>query len=174
MGNPNYTLEFRIAVVNYYLSGQGGMKKTAAHFGLHKSTVSHWVASWQLHGIDGITWKVASYTPDFKLNVLKTIQKEHLSFREAAVRFNISDNKVVKRWFDAYEAAGVTGLQKRKRHHVKKKDIPEPLTLPADSMLKLPEDLSYDELLAELRYRRAEVDYLKKLKALAQQKKKQK
>ena len=23
MGNPNYTLEFRIAVVNYYLSGQG-------------------------------------------------------------------------------------------------------------------------------------------------------
>ncbi|WP_434005870.1 IS3 family transposase, partial [Escherichia coli] len=125
-------------------------------------TVSHWVASWQLHGIDGITWKVASYLPDFKLNVVKTIQKEHLSFREAAVRFNISDNKVVKRWFDAYEAAGETGLQKRKRHNVKKKDIPEPLTLPPDSMLKLPEDLSYDELLAELRYRRAEVDYLKK------------
>ncbi|EEJ8659320.1 hypothetical protein NJ45_005085 [Salmonella enterica subsp. enterica] len=57
---------------------------------------------------------------------------------------------------------------------MKKKDIPEPLTLPPDRMLKLPEDLSYDELLAELRYRRAEVDYLKKLKALAQQKKKQK
>ncbi|HFS3072479.1 TPA: helix-turn-helix domain-containing protein, partial [Escherichia coli] len=55
MGNPNYTLEFRIAVVNYYLSGLGCMKKTAAHFGLHKFTVSHWVASWQLHGIDGIT-----------------------------------------------------------------------------------------------------------------------
>ncbi|HFF1967053.1 helix-turn-helix domain-containing protein [Escherichia coli] len=86
MGNPNYTQEFRIAVVNYYLSGQGGMKKTAAHFVLHKSTVSHWVASWELHGIDGITWKVASYTPDFKLNVVKTIQKEPLSFREAAVR----------------------------------------------------------------------------------------
>lgn len=123
MGKPHYTLEFRIAVVKYYLSGKGGMKRTAAHFGLHKSTVSHWVASWQLHGIDGITWKVAGYSPEFKLIVVKTLQKEHLSFREAAVRFNISDNKVVKRWFDAYEAVGKSGLQKRKRCCLKIKSI---------------------------------------------------
>ncbi|MFS3191817.1 helix-turn-helix domain-containing protein [Klebsiella pneumoniae] len=44
MGNPNYTLKFRIAVVNYYLSGQGGIKRTAAHFGLHNSTVR--AAAW--------------------------------------------------------------------------------------------------------------------------------
>lgn len=123
MGKPNYTLEFRIAVVKYYLSGQGGMTRTAAHFGLHKSTVIHWVASWKLHGIDGITRKVAGYSSEFKLNVVKTLQKEHISFREAAVRFNISDNKVIKRWFDAYEAAGKSGLQSRKRHHVKIKNI---------------------------------------------------
>ncbi|ECI3619834.1 helix-turn-helix domain-containing protein [Salmonella enterica] len=60
MGKPNYTLAFCIAVVKYYLSGQGGMTSTAAHFGLYKSTVSHWTASWPLHGIDGITWKVVS------------------------------------------------------------------------------------------------------------------
>lgn len=174
MGNPNYTLEFRIAVVKYYLSGQGGIKRAAAHFGLHNSTVSHWVASWQLHGIDGITWKVGGYTQAFKLNVVKTLQKEHLSFREAAVRFNVSDNKVVKRWFDAYEAAGEAGLQKRKRHHVKTKNIPVQATRPPVSAAKPAEELTHDELLAELRYLRAEVDYLKKLKALAQQKKKQK
>ncbi|WP_413247265.1 hypothetical protein [Salmonella enterica] len=49
-----------MAVVKYYLSGQGGMTSTTAHFGLHKSTVSHWSASWSLHGTDGITWKVVS------------------------------------------------------------------------------------------------------------------
>ena len=174
MGKPRYTPEFRIAVVKYYLSGQGGMKRTAAHFGLHNSTVSHWVASWQLHGMDGITRKVAGYTPEFKLNVLKTIEKEHLSFREAAVRFNISDNKVVKRWPDAYKAAGEAGVRKRKRRHVKKKDIPEQATRPPVSVTIPPEELSYDELLAELRYRRAEVDYLKKLKALPQHRKKRK
>ncbi|EDR6298789.1 hypothetical protein B5I52_004606 [Salmonella enterica subsp. enterica serovar Berkeley] len=36
------------------------MTSTTAHFGLHKSTVSHWSASWPLHGTDGITWKVVS------------------------------------------------------------------------------------------------------------------
>ncbi len=113
MGKPNYTLEFRITVVKYYHSGQGGMTRTAAHSGLHKSTVSHWVASWQLYGIDGITWKVVGYTPAFKLHVVKTLKKKHLSFREAAVRFNIPDNKVVKCWFDTYESAGETGLQTR-------------------------------------------------------------
>ncbi|POT24515.1 hypothetical protein C3433_24035 [Citrobacter freundii] len=45
MGKPNYTLEFRIAVVKYYLSGKGGATRIAAHFGFHKSTVSHWLAS---------------------------------------------------------------------------------------------------------------------------------
>nr|WP_223271367.1 helix-turn-helix domain-containing protein [Buttiauxella sp. B2] len=53
------------------------MTRTAAHFGIHKSTVSHWVASWQIHGIDGITWKIAGYSPAFKLEVVKTTQKEH-------------------------------------------------------------------------------------------------
>ncbi|EBM3802238.1 helix-turn-helix domain-containing protein [Salmonella enterica] len=52
MGKPTYTLAFRIAVVKYYLSAS-----TAAHFGFHNSTVSHWSAFWPLHGIDGITWK---------------------------------------------------------------------------------------------------------------------
>lgn len=70
MSNPHYTLEFRIAVVKNYLSGQGGMTRTAVHFGLRKSTVSHWIASWKLHGIDGITWKVTGYTPELKLNVV--------------------------------------------------------------------------------------------------------
>ena len=159
MGNPNYTMEFRIAVMKYYLSGQGGIKRTATHFGLHKSTVSHWAASWQLHGIDGITRKVAGYTSAFKLKVVKTLQKEHLSFREAAVRFNVSDNKVVKRWFASLmvmnEAAGESGLQKRKRHHVKTKNIPVLETHPPVSAAKPAEELTHDELLAELRYLRA-------------------
>jgi len=125
-----------------------------------------------MHGIDGITWKVSGYSPAFKLEVVRTIQKEHLSFREAAVRFNISDNKVVKRWMDLFESVGATGLQTRRYIKVKSEKIPEPTTRPPDSVSRPAEDLSHDELLAELRYLRAEVDYLKKLKALAQQKKK--
>ena len=77
---------------------------------------------------------------------MKTLQKEHLSFREAAVRFNVSDNKVVKRWSDAYDAAGEAGRQKRKRHLVKKKAMPEQATRPPVSVAKPAEELTHDEL----------------------------
>ena len=171
MGKPKHSLEFRIAVINYYLSGQGGTTRTAAHFSIHKSTVSHWVASWKMHGIDGITWKNERYSPEFKLNVVLALRNDSLSFREAAVRFNISDNKVVKRWLDIYETSGENGLSQKRQKSIntvkKTKQIPRS----PDTAAKSAEMLSHDELLAEVRYLRAEVDYLKKLKALAQQKK---
>lgn len=68
---------------------------------------------------------------------------------------------------DLFESIGATGLQTRRYIKVKPEKIPEPATRPPDSVSRPAEDLSHDELLAELRYLRAEVDYLKKLKALA-------
>ena len=75
---------------------------------------------------------------------------------------------------DMFESAGETGLQTRRHVKVKAEKIPEQTTRPPDCVSRAAEDFSHDELLAELRYLRAEGDYLKKLKALAQQKKKQK
>lgn len=89
MGKPNHFLEFRIAVINYYLSGLRGTTRTAAYFSIHKSTVSHWVASLKMNGIDGITWKNERYSPKFKLKVVLALRNDSLSFREAAIRFNI-------------------------------------------------------------------------------------
>lgn len=57
---------------------------------------------------------------------------------------------------------------------MKTKNIPVQATRPPVSAAKPAEQLTHDELQAGLRYLRAEVDYLKKLNALAQQKKKQK
>lgn len=47
MRKPNHPQEFRIAAVKYYLSVQEDTTRTAGHFGIHKYTVSHWVASWK-------------------------------------------------------------------------------------------------------------------------------
>lgn len=171
MAKAKYSLEFRVAVVEYYFSGKGGTTRTAAHFGIHKTTVSHWVASWQMHGIDGITWKIACYTPDFKVSVVKTVLREHLSCREAAVRFNVSDNKVVKRWLDIWKTAGEAGFQNRKRGYMKRVKQPHQTERYPEQPSRPDGELSPDEMMAELRYLRAEVDYLKKLKALAQKKK---
>ena len=38
------------------------------------------------------------YTPEFKKLVVKTMQKERISYRETARQFEISDNKRVAVW----------------------------------------------------------------------------
>lgn len=169
MGRAKYPLELRMAVVKHYLPSQDGTKRTANAFGVHKSEVSQWVAACQKHGIDGITWKNGRYSFEFRLHVVRVVQSEFLSLREAAVRFNISEHKVVGRWVKAYETSGDEGLRNlRKWAKISVKKASKKPTPPPGSSSKPAEELSHEELLAELRYLRAEVDYLKKLKALAQ------
>lgn len=175
MARAKFSLETRVAVVQHYLSGNGGgMRRTANFFGMHKSTVSQWVAAYQQHGIDGLTWKNDNHSFEFKLNVVRVIEQEGLSFREATTRFNISEKTVVSRWVKTYESSGEDGLRKLKRGKSKSvKKTNQTMTSPKFPPHP-PEERSQEELLAELRYLRAEVAYLKKLKALVQEEKKQK
>ncbi|WP_329911429.1 transposase, partial [Serratia quinivorans] len=91
MAKPKYSLETRLAVVSHYLSGKDGAQRTAARFGVERTSVRRWVRAWQLHGIDGITWKNDRHSPEFRLVVARTTLSEELSMREAAARFNISN-----------------------------------------------------------------------------------
>ncbi|EAA9727544.1 IS3 family transposase [Salmonella enterica subsp. enterica serovar Typhimurium] len=167
-----YSLEFRLNVVKFYLSGQGGMTVTSKHFNVHKSIVSQWVAAYQKHGVDGITWKNDNHDFDFKLAVVRIIMTEGLSSREAASRFNISDPSVVRRWLKTYEKSGEDGLRKLKRGNPSTK--PASIPGPPTTRTKPVETLSQDALLAEVRYLRAEVDYLKKPESLSSKREKTK
>ena len=55
------------------------------------------------------------YTPEFKVKVVETMQKEHLSYREAARQFEISDHNVVAKWERIYLEEGAEGLQIERR-----------------------------------------------------------
>ncbi|VEB06711.1 transposase [Klebsiella pneumoniae] len=109
------------------------------------------------------------YSDEFKLVVVRAVISDRLTMREAAARFNLSAEILVRRWLDVYNDAGAEGLLNmqcgRPGQMTKPKNIP-PLT---DKEL---EKLSPEELRAELRYLRAENAYLKKLKALVQSEKK--
>ena len=114
---PKYSLEFRHSVVKFYLEGNGA-RKTGKKFGVCRDTVSQWVASYEQHGIDGITWKSDNHTPEFKLSIVQLMFKEGLSVREITARFNISDKSVVRRWVRVYNTSGAEGLLKLKRGRV--------------------------------------------------------
>ncbi|WP_410315933.1 IS3 family transposase [Klebsiella pneumoniae] len=168
MAKPKYSPETKLAVVNHYLSGKDGEQSTADLFGIERTSVRRWVRAWQFHGAEGLTAKNNHYSDEFKLVVVRAVISDRLTMREAAARFNLSAEILVRRWLDVYNDAGAEGLLNmqcgRPGQMTKPKNIP-PLT---DKEL---EKLSPEELRAELRYLRAENAYLKKLKALVQSEK---
>ena len=95
------------------------------------------------------------YTPEFKKLVVETMEKEKLSYSEAARRFEISDHKRVAAWERIYLTEGPEGFAIERRGRGSKGRPPK----------QLPKEVEED-LLAEVQRLRAEVDYLKNLQAL--------
>ena len=91
------------------------------------------------------------YTPEFKKLVIETMQKEKLSYRETARRFEISDSKRIAAWERIYLEEGPEGFAIERRGR--------------GSKGRPPKDVEED-LLAEVQRLRAENDYLKNLQAL--------
>ncbi|MFP9462466.1 IS3 family transposase [Pectobacterium brasiliense] len=169
MAKPKYSLELRLAVVKHYLSSKDGTYCTAERFGVERTSVRRWVRAWQLHGIDGITWKNDRHSPAFRIAVVRTVLNEELSMREAAARFNISNETVVRHWVNVYKDAGEKGLLNIKPGW--SKGMPPPQKTPPLTDAAL-EKLSPEELRAELRYLRAENAYLKKPEGLSSKREK--
>ena len=91
------------------------------------------------------------YTPEFKKLVIETMQKDKLSYRETARRFEISDNKRIAAWERIYLEEGPEGFAIERRGRSSKGRPPKEVE---------------EDLLAEVQRLRAENDYLKNLQAL--------
>ena len=101
------------------------------------------------------------YTPEFKIKVVETMQKEKLGYCEAAQQFDISNHSMVARWERIYLEEGPEGLRIERRG---RKSTGRPPKLNK----KVEEDL-----IAEVQRLRAENDYLKKLNALVAERERQ-
>ena len=94
------------------------------------------------------------YTPEFKELVVETMQKEKLSYRETARRFDVSSDTRIRDWERIYLTEGPEGFAVERRGRGS-----------TGRPKKLPKDVEED-LLAEVQRLRAENDYLKNLQAL--------
>ena len=95
------------------------------------------------------------YTPEFKKHVIETMQEEKLSYRETARRFEVNDHHRIQDWERIYLDEGAEGFAVERRGRNSKGQLPK----------QMPPKVEED-LLAEVRRLRAEVDYLKNLQAL--------
>ena len=98
-----------------------------------------------------------TYSGEFKQEVVETMRRDHLSYRDAARQFGITGKDMVANWERIYLEEGVAGLSIKRRVL---KDSPKIGRKP-----KLDKKVEED-LIAENQRLRAEVDYLKKLNAL--------
>ena len=93
------------------------------------------------------------YTPEFKEEVIRTMQEEKLGYMETAERFGIR-HKRVQDWERIYLEEGPEGFRIERRGRSS-----------SGRPKKLPKEVEED-LLAEVQRLRAENDYLKNLQAL--------
>lgn len=163
-----YDEQFKLSVVQSYEPGRQGFKSVAQRYDLDYATVRRWVAAYQQHGVSGLRKKFSHYSAEFKLSVLRRMQHEELSARQALALFNIRGGTgVIADWQRRYHEQGLAGLQPNSRGRPKKMPAPES-PKPADP---LPDDKrSREDLMEEVQSLRAEVAYLKKLRALLQAK----
>ena len=91
MGNmKKYTIEFKLQMVNCYLSGEGGAKLLARRRAVLEVKICTWVSHYRLHGIEGLCVKHSSYNAQFKLQVLSYQDRKQLSSRNVAKLYVIS------------------------------------------------------------------------------------
>jgi transposase len=159
-----YDYAFKLACVELVLKKHYSKAFVSNLKGLNKSTIRKWVSFYQSYGKAGLlARKNNKYSIDFKLNVLKTIEKECLSLRETSLRFNIPDTAIVVKWKRNFANFGVDGLEP--------KPIGRPKSMSNFKRKKRKSDKPLtreEELLLENEALRCELEVLKKLQALIQ------
>ena len=151
-----YSNEFKIKVVNAYLSREGGAGTIAKKYKVARTCVQQWVVQYELNG--KFTEPTRHFSGDFKLKVLNYQQERHLSDQATALVFGITNSATICAWRKKYITGGTEALfqkQGRRSKMPKKSLIPN----------KPREEWTKDE---ELAYLRMENEYLKKLTALIQ------
>ncbi len=142
-----FSLEFKKVVSEKYLEGELSLKSVARMYGISPCTVRKWAYAYREHGISILTGKKGRYSAELKLTVVKEV---------------VDDCFSVCNWLEKYRKYGEDAFIRKN-----KKSIPVP-DKSAISAPPLP-TLTKDER-EELEQLRVENAYLKKLKALVQQK----
>lgn len=162
-----YSFEFKQQVVEYYLSGKDSLRLTADRFGTTHSQVRQWAARYKAHAADGLKKRFTHYSADFKYQAVQLVLNGSRSISEACIQLNIPAASSLLHWIHLYNEGGIDALQNKPRGLPNMSTQEKPSPLPDKPL----EEMTREELLEEVEYRRAEVAYLKKLDALIQSRK---
>jgi transposase len=132
--------------------------------GAEKSNIRRWVGFYKQFGESGLIPRMrCSYSVDFKLKVLQSIDKERLSLNETCLKFNIPTSSIFIKWKRDFANFGLEGLKPKPKVKAKSMSNIKRKKYKSDKPLTREE-----ELLLEIEALRCENELLKKLQALIQ------
>jgi len=160
-----YSDQQRLEAVLDVLEKGLSLCEVARRLGTDHKNVRRWVAFYEQYGVKGIISikKKDSYSGDFKLSVVRYMRENQLSLFEAALKFGIPNDSVVLTWDRLYESEGASAFYRDNRGKMKKPHKKK------QSARAKSVKTTEDELVEELEFLRAENAYLKKLRALVEQ-----
>ena len=159
-----YSYEFKLRCVHEVLQNHRSIGSVAAENPFDESNLRRWISFYRKHGKEGLRPKGGNqiYSIDFKLKVIKRIEKESLSLAAACLIFNIPTKSTIITWQRNYRDEGLTGLKLKTKGRPVSMEIKRAKKKPSKPLTR------EEELLLEIESLRAENELLKKFNALVQ------
>jgi transposase len=159
-----YDYAFKLECVKLVLEKHYSCEAVSRLRGPNESNIRKWLDFYKEYGKAGLLpRKNQSYSYDFKLKTLKSIDSDYLTLKEACLKFNIPTDSIIIKWQKDFANFGIEGLKPKPKGRPKSMSNFKRKKRKSDKPLTREE-----ELLLENERLRCEIDYLKKLQALIQ------
>jgi len=171
MKSRKHSFEFKVKVVNEYLTNKGGSRYLGKKYHVEESLIRSWVTQYNQFGYEGLTksMKHTHYSGDFKRAVLQYRQENQLSYRETAIHFGIKNYSTIANWqrklIDGGPAA-LEGIKGRSRKYMNEKNNDTNENIDPNKPLNETEREELERLREQVRMAKLENIILKKLNAL--------
>lgn len=164
-----FTKEFKLLIAKRYENELISYRDLANQSDIDESAIRYWVLLVRHHGDQAFDFPYTNYSAAYKLRVIQFINETDYSIREASAIFHIPDPSMVRRWMKKWEKSGEDALESKEKGPSDMKSRNQ-----KKNTSKNLANQSIEAMEKELEYLRMENAYLKKLRALVQEKTSQK
>ena len=167
-----YDISIKIKVIKEYEKNNISQSGLSKKYKIPLSTIKNWINWYIDNGIEGISkkFKNKSYTGNFKLFVLQYRKTNNLTFRETAIKFDISNASIIANWQKKYNESGLDGLNSKTKGRKPKMKKSLPIEQKRKKNLQESEREELLRLREENLLLKAAIAYEKKLQALLMEK----
>lgn len=152
-----YSTKLKIKIVLEYLNNENSLNGLARKYGIGYSIIKSWADLAEAQGLAALKVKhmYRTYSPQFKLKVVRCYLTNDIGISKTAAKFNLNYSQV-HAWIKRFKEQGIAGLLNKQRGrpskmHKKRRKI-------STKKLKLSEKQRYEEKITQ---QAAEIERLK-------------